>query len=212
MPIVCAYSVYLECVPIVCDNSPPTQSWVKQHKAILSMVSIPALKRVIVGLADGTVYAYSDDIGSPSTPGASLPSKVRLTPLAEYSDPTQSSSCFLVVPQGKRSDGGLTFELWVGQKRGVITILDAETFKVIKFVRTTMDMSKVPSYTAYLSYAHLVCGMSPDYTGDCAVRGCVTAYGALYHGQFVSRWDTVTKKEVDCINCQTFMEDTPSQG
>ena len=197
-------------VPVTISTHTHTQSWVKHHKAILSMAYIPALRKVYVGLSDGTVYAYSDEVPGGSA-GYGTPAKIKLSPLAEYSDSTQTSSCFLVVPQGKRNEGGVTYELWVGQKRGIITILDTDTLAVIKFVRTTLDLSKVPSYTAYLSYAHLVCGMSPDYSGECALRGCVTVYGALYHGQFVSRWDTVAKKELDCVNCQPFMQDQ-SQG
>ena len=152
------------------------------------MAYIPALRRVYVGLSDGTVYAYSDEVtGGPAGNG---PANIKLSLLAEYSDTTKTSSCFLVVPQGKRNEGGVTYELWVGQKRGIITILDAEMLAVIKSVRTTMDLSKVPSYTAYLSYMYnSLYGMSPDYSEECARRGCATVYGALYHGQFVSRWD-----------------------
>ena len=177
------------------------------------MAYIPALRRVYIGLSDGTIYTYSDEVTGGSAGQGHA--KIKLSPLAEYSDTTQTSSCLLVVPQGKRNEVGVTYELWVGQKRGIITILDTETLEVIKFVRTILDLSKAPSYTAYQSYAHLVCGMSPDYCGECTLRGCVTVYGALYHGQFVSMWDTATKKELDCVNCQPFMEEGtswPSRG
>ncbi len=202
--MVCVFTFFLP---------PSIQSWVKQQKAVSSMAHIAALKRVYVGLSDGTVYAYSDDLASPPSSGGFLPSKVRLSPLAEYNDNSQSSACLLAVAQGHKNDTNMTFELWVGQKRGVITILDADTLNVIKFVRTTMDMSKVPSYIPCLSYTHLVCGSSPDYSAGegGVVRGCGTVYAALHHGQFVSRWDTVNKKEVDCLNCQEKMDD-PSQG
>ncbi len=169
------------------------------------MTYIPVLKKVYVGLSDGSVLAYSDELPGPLT--GALPAKLRLSPIVEYADSSQSSTCFLVVPHGRKQEGGVSYELWVGQKRGVITILDADSLSVIKFIRTTLDLSQVPSYTAYLRYAHLVCGLSPDYSGECTVKGCVTVYGALYHGQFVSRWDAVDKKELDCVSCQSFMED-----
>ena len=197
--------------------------WVRQHKKILSIVHVPSLKRVYVGLSNGSVFMYYDELPQGTTTGPL--SCLSLEPLAEHSHPTQTSACLLVVPARNSLDGGASnstdrsdkptggsYEIWVGQKGSMITILDAETLQVVQFIQNELDLSTRPSYVAYLSYAHLVCGVNTEQLTTSKLGGetrltassntCVSVYGALYHGQYVTRWNAETKQAIESFNCR----------
>ena len=226
----------------------------KQYKKILSIVHIASLRRVYLGLDDGSVLMYNDEL--PSSLTTQFPACITLEPRTVYMDSTQTSSCLLAIPriegtsqaageanppQSMTSDkslnsfdlqppsfteqprgpqsSGSTYELWVGQKNGLITILNAETLEVITFIQNPLDHSRVPSYVAYLSYAHLIYGVNSESVGGttgypdggsgggtAALPDVVSVYGALYHRQYVTRWNTEDKTARDSFNCEEHLE------
>ena len=97
--------------------------------------------------------------------------------------------------------------MWVGQKENRISVLDAASLEVVKFLHNPLDKSSMPSYISYLSCSHLVSAYDPargvacgkgEGTGD-----YVNVYSVSYHGQYVTRWDAETKKAVDSFDCRT---------
>ncbi len=200
---------------------PHSQAWIRQYVPILSIVHLAPLKRVFIALGNGSVLGFDDDI--PNVVTMPAPVRIHLTEVSEYHDPSQSSTCLLVVPATSTQPHSSSFELWVGQKNGLITVLDAATLNVIKFIRNTLDLSKVPSYMAYLTYANLVCGVnlkqmysnaSPpvlrrEYRSEGGeAKGSPTCvYGAMYHGQYVTRWDSDSKVPMESFDCESHMDD-----
>ena len=218
-------------------RQPFIQAWVQQHTPILGIAHIPALKLVYVGLGNGTVVAYSDNICPTITSGT--PARVKLHPIFTYYDPTQTVACLLAVPvhvspgqthapSGEdHTQSGTGYELWVGQKEGLITVLDAATLSTIKFIKSSLDLSPTPSYVSYLIYSNLVCSVPMESTfgsqhGCSGVAGgeggggegeevvCVSVYGALFHGQYVTRWNAKSKEALEAFNCRAHLE--PSEG
>ena len=203
---------------------PCAQAWLQQYTAILSILHIAALQRVYIGFENGSVLAFDDDLASAIT--TITPARIKLLPICEYHDTTQTSACLLAVPQVPQSQPQSTpatsFEIWVGQKAGLITILDAEKLTVLKFLQNMVDLSRSPSYVAYLTYANLVCSISPEPAASSSngasektsggvlagnvVAECVSVYGALYHGQYVTRWSAESKTVVQSFNCEKHME------
>ena len=190
---------------------PCAKAWLQQYTAILSILHVAALQRVYIGFENGSVLAFDNDLTSAIT--TITPARIKLLPICEYHDITQTSACLLAVPQVNncsipqsqlQSTPANSFEIWVRQKAGLITILDAEKLTVLKFLQNTVDLSRTPSYVAYLTYANLVCSIStepaasssngaPEKTSGRVLAGnvvaeCVSVYGALYHGQYVTRW------------------------
>ena len=217
----------------------------KQYKKILSIVHIASLRKVYLGLDDGSVLMYDDEI--PAGLVTHTPACIRLDPLVEYMDSTQTSSCLLAIPRIEASSteanpppqsmssekslssfdlqppsfleslkvpqsSGTTYELWIGQKEGLITVLDAETLEVITFIHNPLDHSRLPSYVAYLSYAHLIYGVNSESVGVAgfssnSMTGIVSVYGVLYHGQYVTRWNTETKTAEESFNCKKHLQE-----
>lgn len=196
---------------------------------MLSMTHLPPLHLVYVGLEDGSILAFSEDL--PSQPLISLdpsltnPPLVSLSPVTQYRDSSQSCSCLLAIPRTNPSNqscgvdhvepsggGGESYELWVGQKGNRITVLDAASLRVVKFLHNELDQSMMPTFVAYLSCSHLVYGCS---SARGAVKGegppgsCdhMSVYSALYHGQYVTRWSAELKKPVDCFDCRPYGKD-----
>lgn len=178
------------------------------------MTHLPPLHLVYIGLEDGTILAFSEDLPSPPLvsldPSLTNPPLVSLTPVSLYRDSTQSSSCILAVPHTNQSNGvsagGDSYELWVGQRGNRVTVLDAASLKVIKFLYNLLDRSVLPSFVAYLSCSHMVYGCSSA-RGVAKAEGVgscdhMSVYSALYHGQYVTRWNAVGKKAVDCFDCR----------
>ena len=93
---------------------------------------------------------------------------------------------------------------------------------MLKFLQNTVDLSRTRSYVAYLTYANLVCSVSPEPAASSSngppektsggvlagnyVAECVSVYGALYHGQYVTRWSAESKTVVQSFNCEKHME------
>lgn len=203
---------------------PCAQAWLQQYTPILSILHIAALHRVYIGFENGSVFAFDDDLASALT--STTPARIRLLPVCEYHDSAQTSACLLAVPKvcsydTSRSQSLSGFEIWVGQKDGLISVLDAENLNVVKFFKNTADLSKTPSYVAYLTYANLVCSISQEQaTGNYstaekmngnvssrnAVAERVNVYGALFHGQYVTRWNAESKEVVQSFNCEEHMD------
>ena len=206
---------------------PCAQAWLQQYIPILSILHIAALHRVYIGLENGSVLAFDDDLASALT--SITPARIKLLPIYEYHDSAQTSACLLAVPKvcsnnssrSQSQSNFSSFEIWVGQKDGLISVLDADNLKVVKFFKNTADLSKTPSYVAYLTYANLVCSISPEQvTGNYsaaektngsessrdAVAECVNVYGALFHGQYVTRWNAESKEVVQSFNCEKHVE------
>lgn len=208
---------------------PCAQAWLQQYTAILSILHIAALQRVYIGFENGSVLAFDDDLASAIT--TITPARIKLLPICEYHDTTQTSACLLAVPRVNscsvpqsqpQSTSATSFEIWVGQKAGLITILDAEKLTVLKFLQNTVDLSRPPSYIAYLTYANLVCSVTPEPAASSSngpsektsggvlagnvVAECVSVYGALYHGQYVTRWSAESKTVMQSFNCEKHME------
>ena len=215
----------------------------KQYKKILSIVHIAVLRKVYLGLDDGSVLMYDEDL--PPGKVIQTPACIQVDPIMEYMDSTQTSSCLLAIPRidtSATSEGnaplqsmtdksltsfdsqplsfpeqncrpprssGTPYELWIGQKNGLITILDAETLEVITFIQNPLDHSRVPSYVAYLSYAHLIYGVNSESVGPnltTSLPDVVSVYGALYHGQYVTRWNIDTRTAEEGFNCEKHLE------
>ena len=233
------------------DTVSCSQTWIRHYKQILSMAHLSPLRLVYVGLEDGSILAFDEDLPSPPLvsldPTLTNPPLISLQPVCQYRDSTQTSSCLLAIPcssenqsnQSNQSGGQdqegpslssssssslsspCSYELWVGQKGNRITVLDAATLKVIKFLHNELDQSFMPSYVAYLSCSHLVYGCSSARGGGVAgVKGegaggvvCdhMSVYSALYHGKFVTRWSASRRKPVNSFDCRPHST-TPDKG
>ena len=214
---------------------------------------IASLHKVYLGLDDGSVLMYDDEL--PSGLVSQTPACIKYDPVLDYMDSTQTSSCLLAIPRIESStsdsnppapsapqsfsekppssfelqppsipehlkapqSSGPAYELWVGQKGGLITILDAETLDVITFIHNPLDLSRLPSYVAYLSYAHLIYGVNSESVGTAgmvtgSMPDVVSVYGALYHGQYVTKWNTTSKKAEESFNCEKHLEKGEGKG
>lgn len=220
------------------------QTVIKHCKGIQAMLHLPPLHCVYLGLEDGSVLSFHDEV--PAQPLVSIdpsltnPPLVNLSPVARYRDSMQTSACFLALLStdqshsdtltrddtfGKgssnndtsakemsvngHSSGKGSYELWVGQKENRITVLDASSLKVLKFLHNPLDQSTVPSYVTHLSCNHLVCSVwdsEKGMVGETGGCGFVSVYSALYHGQYVTRWNSRSKEAVDSFNCQPHSE------
>lgn len=201
------------------------QSWIRHYKKVQSLSHLPPLHSVFIGLDDGSLLAYHDEL--PAQPLLSIdpalnnPPLVSLPVISQYKDSTQTSASILALPRGGASQsvnlelektmeksGKGSYELWIGQKGNRITVLDAGSLKVVKFLHNSLDQSVMPSYMAYLSCSHLVYGSTPArgvVSGQGEGKGeCVSVFSALWHGQYITRWNADSKKPVDSFNCQSY--------
>ena len=217
---------------------------VKQDKKILSIVHVASIRKVYLGLDDGSVLMYDDEL----PPGlvTQVPACVKVDPLMEYLDSKQTSSCLLAIPRNEtlsaktnnpqqglpensqiqapllssqpttQQSSTTVYELWVGQKNGFVTVLNAETLAVIAYIYNPFDLSRVASYISFL-----VCNQSYIYQANSeptGTAGCidlmgasaldtVSVYGVVYHGQYVTRWNTETRAAVESFNCEKHLEE-----
>ena len=143
------------------------------------MVHVASLCKVYLGLDDGSVLMYNDEL--PPGLSAETPANVKLDPLMEYLDVKQVSSSLLVIEKietvtvktdaykylhiltdSQLSDQATvqqptritTHELWVGQTSGFVTVLNAETLTVITYIYNPFETSRLPSYVAFLVTNH----------------------------------------------------------
>ena len=203
------------------------QTWIKHYKKLLCITHLPPLHLVYIGMEDGSILAYNEEL--PSQPIISLdpsltnPPLVSLSPIRQYRDSSQSCSRILAVPQRNQSNRSSSgdqeklhvsicedlYELWVGQKGNRITVLDAASLRVVKFLHNELDQSVLPTFVAYLSCSHLVYGCSSARgvaKGEGPSGSCdhMSVYSALCHGQYVTRWSVEHKKPVDCFDSRPY--------
>ena len=216
------------------------QTLTKESIRVLSMVHITSLSQVYLGLDDGSILTYKDDL----CPGLNTetPAYVKANPLMEYLDVKQVSSSLLAVKRIETiktrlserlhvsTDSQLsdlatvqqpmritTYELWVGQRSGFVTVLNAETLSVITYIYNPFEISHLPSYVTFLvtnnpcniyyndSEPRKTCENSDVVSAP--QEGLLTIYGAVYDGQFVTRWDVEKKSAVESYNCEEHLEE-----
>ena len=178
------------------------------------------------------MLAYDDDLGmsgaaaSAAAAGSSRHSALTLAPVAEYHDSLQTSMCLLAVPPSPSpsspspSPSPAPYEVWVGQ-RNCVVVLCAGDLSVVEIIENRTDSSTLPSYVAYLAFTNLVCsddrGCAPfgedsamlslrigEGGGSGVGRGALgrNVFGALYHGQCVTRWSAEDKRCLQTFNLE----------
>ena len=184
------------------------------------MVHIASLCKVYLGLDDGSVLMYDDEL--PSGLSTETPTSVRFVPLMEYVDIKQISSSLLAIEriEAVETDQATiqqptktTHELWVGQTSGFVTVLNAETLTVITYIYNPFDLSRLPSQVAFLVTNHLH-NIYYDDSESCEnsdmvcvpQNGILTVYGAVYEGQFVTRWNVKKRRAAESYNYEKHLE------
>ena len=110
-----------------------------------------------------------------------------------------------------------THELWIGQTSGFITVLNAETLAVITYIYNPFELSCLPSYVTFLvtNHPHNIHYDSLQSSGayedsnimvDSSQEDVLTVYGAVYDGQFVTRWDVEKRTAAESYNCEKHLE------
>ena len=130
-----------------------TQTWLRQYTPIISIVHIPELKQVYVTLANGSIYAFHEEVHNRENRGNR---KIYPRPICEYHDLGQPANCVTAIPRVDPGECGMSHELWVGQSEAMITVLNPCDLSVITFIKNASDMSSTPSYMAYLTYTNIV--------------------------------------------------------
>ena len=169
----------------------------------MSISYIQELGVVYVGMADGSVKAFTDILDI--TPYSCDSIITTLTPVMVYQDTHQASVTLLPVPINTSED--TSYHLWVGQKNREITILNAKDLSVVDFVDNKFDKTPSPRYLKNLSFAYLTCATNNVESNGSESSASVNndpvfVYGALQHGQFISCWNAVTRDLVICVDCQ----------
>ena len=182
------------------------------------MVHIASLCKVYLGLDDGSVLMYDEKL--PSGLSTEIPTSVRFVPLVEYVDAKQISSSLLAIERIEMAETDqatvtiqqptkTTHELWVGQTSGFVTVLNAETLTVITYIYNPFDISRLPNQVAFLVTNHLH-NIYYDDSESCEnsdtvcipQNGILTVYGAVYEGQFVTRWNVKKRRAAESCNCE----------
>ena len=90
------------------------------------------------------------------------------------------------------------YELWVGQNRRTIAIIDATTLEPIKYLSCSHDNSSLPQYLSdsYVNHFALDVQTQPLPGQE---RGH-SLYSALFSGQVVTRWCTVARQHKATYN------------
>ena len=188
----------------------------KQGVAILSMSHIPALHLVYIGMADGTIKAYSDQVEHRMVL-EDLPDIITmLEPLLNYNDDNQITSSLLPVPSHVGPNA--TYELWVGQKNREITVLNAADLSIVDFLDSPQDKTPCPGYFTDLPFLHLACNidvgeknesqddmMETESQDVTQAESHVVVYGALQFGQYLTIWDGGSKEILSCTNIYDFI-------
>ena len=204
------------------------------------MVHIASLHKVYLGLNDGSVLMYNDELPPGQCLATETPASVKFDPLMEYLDVKQVSSFLLginraetvkteplhvhISADSQQSDQATvqqptintTDELWVGQTSGFVTVLNAETLTVITYIYNPFETSRLPSYVAFLVTNHPHNSYYDDLesnetcensdTVNVPQKDPLTVYGAVYDGQFVTRWDVKKRRAAESYNCEKHME------
>lgn len=198
----------------------------------MKMIHVPQANWVLVALADGSVLAYNDNISNhyhyseATTPGQ--PPIHELLPNREYTGngniihsiaalPLKKSRA--ETPEGAGNAGDSSAEdsdapssprdeyiceVWCGQEKGKITVLDGEELKQI-FAISVEDSEPDPVAKRDHSVSHLetcqVTGISMAGENDPLWR---SVWVALYPGTRVFRWDAWEKKIVRSVDCSQY--------
>jgi len=199
---------------------PMAQAWLEDKFPILSIIHVKDTRLVYIALENGSVYAVKDDISAEMNTAGVQPALIKLNVIAKHKKFNTISACLTAVPTSES-----TIEIWVGQKDRHISVLSAENLDTVASLEVTNDLSKVPHYVAHLTVANLVCHstMMPSSTtavggsditsngGIWEERESVSVFAALYHGQFITRWDVITKENIDILNCSDYVKDNPGR-
>ena len=205
---------------------------------MLSIVHITSLHKVYLGLSDGSVLVYDDELPLGLT--TETKACVKFDPLMEYLDVKQVSSSLLAIERVETvktepsnlkhlhlsTDSQLSdqatmqqptmntiHELWVGQTSGFVTVLNAETLAVITYIYNPFETSRLPSHVAFLvtNHSHNIYYDDSESNETCENSDTVnedslTVYGAVYDGQFVTRWDVKKRRAAESYNCEKHLE------
>ena len=197
---------------------PMAQAWLEDKFPILSILHVQETRRVYIALENGCVYAVKDDISVEMSTAGVQPAVINLNIVAKHKKFNTISACLAAVPTSPSS-----FEIWVGQKDRRISVLNAEDLDTVASIKVSNDTSQVSHYVAHLTVANLVChsAMMPPAAGmgggDVTRNGwedhkSVSVFAALYHGQFVTQWDVVTRENIDILNCSDYVKDNPGRA
>ena len=198
---------------------PMAQAWLEDKFPILSILHVKDTRLVHIALENGSVYAVEDDISVEMNMAGVQPALISLNVVSKHKKFNTISACLTAVPTSES-----TIEIWVGQKDRQISILSAENLNTIANLEVTNDSSKVSHYIAHLTVANLVCHSTVMPAAAAAVGGndvtkngggireerkSVSVFAALYHGQFITQWDVITRENIDNLNCSDYVKDNP---
>jgi len=201
------------------NRVPMAQAWLEDKFPILSILHVKDTRLVYIALENGSVYAVKDDISVEMNMAGVQPTLISLNIVAKHKKFNTISACLTAVPTSES-----TIEIWVGQKDRQISILSAENLNTIASLEVTNDSSEVSHYIAHLTVANLVCHSTVMPTAAAAVGGndvtrnggdlweekeSVSVFAALYHGQFITQWDVITRENIDILNCSDYVKDNP---
>jgi len=208
------------------------QGSIRSNRYIMKMIHVPQANWVLVALADGSVLAYNDNISNhyhyseTTTPGQ--PPIHELLPNREYTGngniihsiaalPLKKSRAETPEGAGNAADSSAEdsdapssprdeyiCEVWCGQEKGKITVLDGEELKQI-FAISVEDSEPDSVAKRDHSVSHLetcqVTGISIAGENDPLWR---SVWVALYPGTRVFRWDAWEKKIVRSVDCSQY--------
>lgn len=183
-------------------------------KYILSMIHVPKCNCVLVALSNGHVMAYSDNVNSHSQfkESCDLTSPKDLSPLRIYPG-IRSVHCMAAVgipkdtcvnEEGREPDGTrnppLCYEIWCGEQRGRIAVLNAETLQEKKFLAAEdcdldnpcLENLTVTRLETCQTYAGSIPSWDPLTT---------SVWVAVYPGTSVFRFDARMKRVVNSVDC-----------
>ena len=205
------------CVYDANTRHPLLQFWVRQGIPILSLAFLPNMSRMYVGLEDGSVFMYSNNI----TPFMSWVTDIQsiMKPLAVFEEHGQTAATLLVIPrQCVGEDESVHYDLWVGQSDKSIAVLDGDTLEPIMYLSNPLDHTPCPHYLSQLTYTHLTSSVPPNafkregLPNKPAVatpwhRMSVDVYAALQHGRCITRWNARRREIDECMDCRELLDE-----
>jgi len=199
-----------------------------RNRYIMTMIHVPRANWVLVALADGSVLAYNDNISNhyhysdpagKSTVHELIPNRVytgngnRIHCMAALALKKPQASKARSPEAGDSSEDSddrssprdeYLCEVWCGQERGKITILDGEELQVI--CSKSAEDSEPDSLT---QREHGVSHLETCQTTGVSVAGesdpvSSSVWVALFPGTRVFRWDAREKKIVRSVDCSQY--------
>ena len=196
------------------------------HRYILNMIHVPRTNGVLVALADGSILSYNDNISNHyqySDPALQNPVH-ELCPDRVYTGNGNPIHCMAALPVKRHSDqqapprreqssentedrrsprDECVCEVWCGQEKGEITILEGE--EMLKICTKAADDSELDSGS---SSEHTVSHLETCRTTGCSINGDDpvgrSVWVTLYPGTRVFRWDAQEKKIVRSVDCSQY--------